>query len=89
MCRDPRPDAATADSVVVMDIGDRDGVSELVERLKPTVIIHAAAVNPGQGPEAEMMRINADCSRNVVDESSTDGPPTPINAYGRSKAAGE
>lgn len=96
----------------VVDIGDRDGVLELVERLQPTAIIHTAAVNPGQGDDAEMMRINAEGSSHVGEAAveagarlvavSTDivhdgfrgpysdnAPASPINAYGRSKAAGE
>lgn len=107
-----RPDAETANDTVAVDIGERGAVLELVERLKPTAIIHAAAVNPGQGDEAEMMRINADGSRIVAEAARAvgarlvavstdivhdgragpygdDAPPTPINAYGRSKAAGE
>lgn len=106
------PGSAPASSTVVVDVGDRDDVSELVERLKPTAVIHAAAVNPGQGDETEMMRINAEGSRNVAEAARSVGarlvadstdivhdgragaygdevPLTPINAYGRSKAAGE
>jgi dTDP-4-dehydrorhamnose reductase len=87
-------------------------VLELVERLHPTAIIHTAAVNPGQGDDAEMLRVNAGGSGHVAEGAlavgarlvavSTDivhdghggpygdeAPPTPINAYGRSKAAGE
>jgi dTDP-4-dehydrorhamnose reductase len=100
------------DDVFVIDIGDRDAVLDLMGRLQPTAIIHTAAVNPGQGDEAEMMRVNAEGSRHVGEAAlsvgarlvavSTDivhdglaGPygddaaPTPINAYGRSKAVGE
>ena len=99
-------------NVVVVDIANRDAVFAVVERLKPTAIVHAAAVNPGQGGEVEMLQVNADGSRHVAEAAvavgarvvavSTDivhdgraGPyvddaiPTPINAYGRSKAAGE
>ena len=98
--------------VFVVDIGDRDEVLELVGRLEPTAIIHTAAVNPGQGDEAEMMRVNAEGSRHIGQAAlsvgarlvavstdivhdgragpySDDAPTTPINAYGRSKAAGE
>jgi dTDP-4-dehydrorhamnose reductase len=103
---------ASKEGVFVVDIGDRDEVLDLVERLRPAAIIHTAAVNPGQGNEDEMMRVNAEGSRHVAEAAlsvggrliavSTDivhdgnaGPygddvdPTPINAYGRSKAAGE
>ena len=104
-------DLAPGDTFVV-DICDRDAVLKLVERLMPTAIIHAAAVNPGQGDETEMMRVNAGGSRHVAEAArivgarlvavstdmvhdgragpyGDDAPPTPINAYGRSKAAGE
>ncbi|MEA3501454.1 MAG: SDR family oxidoreductase [Actinomycetota bacterium] len=107
-----RPAVAAERSAVTMEIGDRDAVLEIVERLKPTAVIHAAAVNPGQGDETEMMRVNADGSRFVAEAAravdarlvavstdnvhdgragpyADDAPPTPINAYGRSKAAGE
>lgn len=97
---------------VDLDIGDRDTVVRVATDLKPTVIIHAAAVNPGQGDGEAMWRVNAHGSRYVAEAArgigarlvvvSTDlvhdgraGPygddvvPTPINDYGRSKAAGE
>jgi len=51
---------------VVMDIGDADAVSEVVASVEPTVIIHTAAVNPGQGDDAEMFRINTSGSHNVA-----------------------
>jgi dTDP-4-dehydrorhamnose reductase len=98
--------------VFVVDIGDRDAVLDLVRRLQPTAIIHTAAVNPGQGDDAEMMRVNTGGSANVAEAATEvdarlvavstdivhdghagpygdDAPATPINAYGRSKAAGE
>jgi len=107
-----RPDAVTAGDAVTVDIGDRTAVINVVERLQPSVVIHAAAVNPGQGDADDMWRINAEGSGNVAEAAravgarlvavSTDivhdgrnGPyadevaPSPLNAYGRSKAAGE
>lgn len=107
-----RPDEVTAGDAVAFDIGDRTAVFDVVERLAPSVVIHAAAVNPGQGDADTMWRINAEGSRHVAEAAravgarlvavSTDivhdgrnGPyadnvaPTPVNAYGRSKAAGE
>ncbi len=51
---------------VVMDIGDADAVCEIVARLEPTVVIHTAAVNPGQGDDAEMFRINTSGSLHVA-----------------------
>jgi dTDP-4-dehydrorhamnose reductase len=100
------------DSAFVVDVGDRDAVLDLVGRLQPTAIIHTAAVNPGQGDEAEMMRVNAEGSRHIGEAALSvgarlvavstdivhdghagpygdDAPATPINPYGRSKAAGE
>lgn len=107
-----RPSESVTGDVVGLDIADRDAVFGLVERVKPTAIIHTAAVNPGQGDEADMMRVNADGSRHVAEAAqvvgarlvavstdivhdglagpySDDASATPINAYGRSKAAGE
>ena len=107
-----RPDAVTAGDAVAFDIGERTAVFDVVERLRPSVVIHAAAVNPGQGDADAMWRINAEGSGHVAEAAravgarlvsvSTDivhdgrnGPyaddvaPTPVNAYGRSKTAGE
>ena len=76
------------------------------------MIIHTAAINPGQGDDDAMWRVNVTGSRNVAEAAVTRGPaslpcprtysmtvpagpyadnapPTPINAYGRSKAEGE
>jgi dTDP-4-dehydrorhamnose reductase len=98
--------------VVIVDVADRNAVLELVERVRPSAIVHAAAVNPGQGDEDAMERVNAGGSRNVAEAAAEFGarlvavstdivhdggagpyaddvPPTPINAYGRTKAAGE
>lgn len=95
-----------------VDIADHAAVRELVEAIKPTAIVHAAALNPGQGSEEQMFRVNADGTRNVAEAAvevgarlvavssdivhdgtagpyADDVPATPINAYGRSKAAGE
>jgi dTDP-4-dehydrorhamnose reductase len=97
---------------VILDLVDRDAVHELVERVRPSAIVHAAAVNPGQGDEDAMERVNVGGSRNIAEAAEAVGarlvavstdivhdgragpytddvPPTPINAYGRTKAAGE
>lgn len=107
-----REPSAASGEVAIADVAERDAVLELVERMRPSAIVHAAAVNPGQGDEDTMERVNAGGSRNVAEAAkevgarlvavSTDivhdgraGPytddvvPTPINSYGRTKAAGE
>jgi dTDP-4-dehydrorhamnose reductase len=106
--------SSTASSArqVELDITDRTATMRLVERLAPTAIIHTAAVNPGQGDEEVMWRVNAEGSGNVAEAARAVGarlvavstdvvhdgtaapydddvPPTSLNAYGRSKAAGE
>jgi dTDP-4-dehydrorhamnose reductase len=107
-----RASDSVGEGVYIVDIGNRDEVLELVGQLQPAAIIHTAAVNPGQGDEAEMMRVNAEGSRHIAEAALSvgarlvaistdivhdgfagpygdDAPPTPINAYGRSKTAGE
>jgi dTDP-4-dehydrorhamnose reductase len=107
-----REPSAALGEVVIVDVADRNAVLELVERVRPSAIVHAAAVNPGQGDEDAMERVNAGGSRNVAEAAAEFGarlvavstdivhdgragpyaddvPPTPINAYGRTKAAGE
>ena len=108
-----RPVAAGAkDRVVAIDVTDRDAVLRAFRKVRPTVVIHAAAVNPGQGDDDLMWRVNADGSRHVAAASRVvgarliaistdlvhdgrsapyddDRPAKPVNAYGRSKAAGE
>jgi dTDP-4-dehydrorhamnose reductase len=101
-----------AGSEVVLDVTDRDAVMQVVGRLRPRAVIHTAAVNPGQGDETEMWRVNAEGSQHVAEAAHTVGarlvavstdivhngrtapyaddvPPSPINGYGQSKAAGE
>ena len=48
-----------------LDITDEVAVAKLIERLAPNAIIHTAAANPGT-PEATMMRINRDGSKNIA-----------------------
>jgi dTDP-4-dehydrorhamnose reductase len=62
-----RDSGSMGDGAFVLDVGDRSAVLDLVERLQPTAIIHTAAVNPGQGDDAEMLRVNAEGSRNVAE----------------------
>ena len=100
------------DTSIVLDVTDTDSVLATVERLRPTAIIHTAAINPGQGDEDAMWRVNAEGSGHVAQAARAVGarlvavstdvvhdgreapydddvPPSPLNAYGRSKAAGE
>lgn len=49
-----------------MDVADRSSVANLVARVRPTAIINTAAVNPGQGDDATMSRVNVDGARNVA-----------------------
>ena len=52
---------------VELDVLDRSAVHRVVNEIKPTVIIHAAAVNPGQGDDETMWRVNADGSGHVAE----------------------
>ena len=107
----PVPGSAE-ERVVAIDVTDRDAVLRAFRKVRPAVVIHAAAINPGQGDDDLMWRVNADGSRHVAAASRAvgarliaistdlvhdgrgapyddDHPPKPVNAYGRSKAAGE
>jgi dTDP-4-dehydrorhamnose reductase len=56
----------SAGKPMFLDLTNQDVVYRDVFRLRPDAIIHAAAVNPGQGDEDMMMKINAECSRVVA-----------------------
>lgn len=96
----------------VLDVTDRDAVLRLFDRFAPKYVVHTAAVNPGQGDDATMHRVNVDGSAYVAQGAeavgarlvaiSTDvvhdgrrgpysdsAPASPLNHYGRTKAAGE
>lgn len=106
------PTRITAGQPVALDLVDRAAVCALVRQLAPEAIIHAAAINPGGGDEATMMRVNANGSRFIAEAAAAaglrlvhvstdvlhngraapyadDAPPSPLNGYGRSKAAAE
>ena len=106
------PDQLVLAEALPLDLTDRETAWKLVHRLKPKAIIHTAAINPGQGGAAVMMRVNRDGSANIAAAAAAIGarlihlstdtihsghdapyvdnaPPTPINDYGRSKAAAE
>lgn len=97
---------------VSLDVTDRGDVLRVFAALRPDAIVHAAAINPGQGDEPAMWRVNVEGSQNVAEASRAvgarlvavstdivhdgraapygdDAPPSPINGYGRSKAAAE
>lgn len=107
-----RRSGVKAGTEVLLDVTERDAVMRVVGRLRPRAIIHTAAVNPGQGGEADMWRVNAEGSQHVAEAAhavgarlvavstdivhnggaapyADDVPPSPINGYGQSKAAGE
>jgi dTDP-4-dehydrorhamnose reductase len=52
---------------VRLDITDREAVLRVTRELEPTVVIHAAAVNPGQGDHEAMWRVNVDGSRHAAE----------------------
>ena len=52
---------------VALDVSDRAAVRDAFTKLRPTVTIHAAAVNPGQGDDATMWGVNAEGSRFVAE----------------------
>ena len=105
-------DQIVAGQPLALDLIDRAAVFKLVTDLKPQAIIHTAAINPGSGDEALMLRVNAEGSRYVAEAAvavgarlvhvssdnvhggqhspyADEAPPTPLNGYGRSKAAAE
>lgn len=105
-------EAIVAGEPVRVDITDGQAVSALITQLQPTAIIHASAVNPGQGDEATMFQVNRAGSRHIAEAAvavgarlvhvstdvvhdgnhapyADDTPPSPLDGYGRSKAAGE
>lgn len=98
--------------IVYLDVTDEALVANVFREYRPRTVIHAAAVNPGQGDYAAMRAVNTEGSRiiaaacdeigarlvhlssDVVHDGAAapygeDVPPTPLNAYGRTKADGE
>lgn len=103
---------ASAGEVTYLDVTDADLVRTVFAECEPAVVMHAAAVNPGQGTDDDMWKVNAEGSRIVAEACgelgirliavssdvvhdgtaapyADDTAPSPVNAYGRSKAAGE
>jgi dTDP-4-dehydrorhamnose reductase len=60
-------------SLVVLDVGESSDVLRLVSDLAPTVILHLAAVNPGQGDAEAMWRANVDGSRSIAEAAKQVG----------------
>ena len=58
---------------VKLDVSDRSEVRRTLDRLRPTVIIHAAAVNPGQADDTTMWDVNAEGSSNVAEAAREAG----------------
>ncbi|MCK6628228.1 MAG: sugar nucleotide-binding protein [Anaerolineae bacterium] len=106
------PGQIKAGQALPLDLTRRDDVLRLISALSPQAIIHAAAVNPGQGDDKMMHQVNALGSRYVAEAAvavgarlvyvssdmvhdgknapySDDAPPSPLSAYGRSKAEAE
>lgn len=105
------PAPIKAGQAVSLNLANRARVLNFVTELKPQIIIHTAAVNPGD-QDQNMMPVNAGGSRYVAEAAVAVGArlihlssdlvhdgknspyddeasPTPLNLYGRSKAAGE
>jgi len=57
---------ATEPGPVSVDVANESSFARLVHGVAPSAIIHTAAVNPGQGDEQTMWRVNVDGSRNVA-----------------------
>lgn len=66
-------DQITAGTGHRLDLTGRAAVLDLVTRLKPQAIIHAAAINPGAGAETLMMQVNAEGSRYVAEAARAVG----------------
>lgn len=60
------PSSQSPQGSLSMDVADRSAVANLVAHVRPTAIINTAAVNPGQGDDTTMSRVNVDGARNVA-----------------------
>ena len=69
-----RPEAAvTGGEKVILDVTDRNSTLGTVARVAPDVILHLAAINPGQGDDETMRRVNVDGSRHVAEAAAASG----------------
>lgn len=61
-------ESETPDGIhVELDVSNRASVQQTLRSLTPTVTIHGAAVNPGQGDDTHMWEVNAEGSRFVAE----------------------
>lgn len=58
---------------VFLDLTNPTETQQTIAQLRPEAIIHTAAVNPGRGDEAVMLRINAEGSRAVAQAAALIG----------------
>lgn len=66
-------DQIKAGQAVQLDLTDREAVLRLVTALSPQAIIHTAAVNPGQGDDETIWRVNLDGTRYVAEAAAASG----------------
>lgn len=67
------PGEINAGQPVLLDLTSRDNVLRQITQLAPSAIIHAAAINPGQGRVEDMARINVDGTRYVAEGAQAAG----------------
>lgn len=65
VCRNPSPQASDQVTWLPLDITDARATQETIHNLKPDVIIHAAAANPGQNEDA-MWAVNCDATKTIA-----------------------
>lgn len=65
--------ALAASESVFIDLTNLAQTQQTIVQLRPEAIIHAAAVNPEQGDEALMMRVNVDGARAVAEAAALIG----------------
>ena len=61
------PQQIKAGQPLPLDLTQRDDVLRVITALSPQAIIHTAAITPGGGSEAEMMRVNTAGARYVAE----------------------
>jgi len=66
-------DRVKAGRPVPLDVTNRGEASSFVAALKPDIIIHTAAINPGGGSEAQMMSVNLHGARHIAEAAAAIG----------------